>query len=293
MQTPESEPRPSDTLSSGRLARPTLIAPDLIWIVLGVTTSVLTAYLLALLHLRFRIAIFADSVGILPVGALGCGFVAASGYGLAARAVRRVPGRSAKACMAVSGLLTFSLIYWFEYRLFDVAGRPLSSLMSFADFVRTVIGATTVRVMPFPTEWAIGEAGYAFAALQAFAFWIPGLYFLSVSRLHCDRCGRFLPEPLSTFGYGSPADLARAFATTSGLAGGGALSSAQAHVASLPQQELNHKLDLETAHCPRCTRAYYRLRLLEWTRKQTWAPLPAHNVSGYVTLSRPCEGGTV
>jgi len=288
MQIPESVPRLSDALSSGPQARPLMVSSDLIWIVLGLTTSVLTAYLLALAHLRFGIALFAYSVGILPVSALGCGMVAATGYGLAARVLGRVPGPLAKACMAVSGLLTFSLIYWFEYSLVEVDGRPLSSLMSFTGFVRSVVGVASVRFMPFNTELAIGRAGYAFATLQAFAFCIAGLapYFLNVSKLHCDRCGRFLPDRPSAFGYGSPADLARAFVTVSGLASDGAVSSARAHVDSLPRQELNHKLDLETADCARCGRAYYRLRLLEWTLRQTWVPLPAHSVSGYVTTRR-------
>ena len=272
-----------------RRARPNLLATDLVWIVLGLATSVLTAYVLALVNLRLHLAIFAFmGFGILPIGALSCGVVASSGYTLAARLTKRVPGPVALACMMVSGLLTFVLIYWFEYRRLEVGGKSVSALIPFGEFLRAVIGSATMRITPIDLPIALGKAGYALAALQAFAFWFSALgpYFLNASRLHCDRCGRFLPELSSTFGYGSPEELAGAFVTTRGLASGGALSSAQAHVAALPQQELNHKLDLETADCKRCDRAYYRLRLLGWTIEQTWHPVPGHDVCEHVAVRK-------
>jgi hypothetical protein len=255
-----------------------------VWIVAGLTTSVAAAYVLALVNLRLHLAVFAYmGFGIVPVGALGCGMVAASGYALAARLLRRIPGPWAQASMFISGLLAFALIYWFEYTLIEVDGRPLSSVMSFGTFVPAVIGATTVHFGPFDTS-AIDDFGYPLAGLQAlgFSFAGPSLFFRYLSTLHCERCGRFLPEMTSTFGYGSPADLLKAFDTTRGLAAGGSLASAQAHVASLPRQELNHKLDLETTLCARCERAHYRLRLLAWAPNQTWVAVPQRDIRGHV-----------
>src|SRR3954468_3979658 len=176
--------------------KPSLVASDLSLIGIGVSCNVLVAAVLAIIHLRLHVAVWAFMGWVvIPFGALFCGVLSGLGYELAARVIGKRPGKLATAGIAVGGLVTFVLIYVFEYLLADVNGIPLSSLMSLASFANTSLRETTVRLHGRTVSGELGVAGIALAVVNLLGCWIGGLLVYAMpgmSRLSCDQCGRYM-----------------------------------------------------------------------------------------------------
>jgi len=155
---------------------------------LGITSSILTAILVLLVQRTVGISIFTWFVWMfIPVGAMLCGFVSASGYFFGALRFERRPNWTLAVTMMVVGIGTYFLIYYLDY---VTARLPVS----FEDYV--LIALTKARyVDDIDREGSeAGGFGFVIAALQIVGFMLgAGALFLKFRDLTaCDDCDRFL-----------------------------------------------------------------------------------------------------
>jgi hypothetical protein len=162
----------------------------------GLATSVVTAILVTVINNLTGFSLFTFSLWfIIPVGAIFCGGVAASGYYVASFLLHQRPTKLLLLQMAVITALTQLLIYYLEYATFDVDGVPASQLVSFTEYMDislTRAHYSIGRAAQIDTG-EIGDTGYWLALLQFIGFMLGGvfLYFYLAARPFCERCGKF------------------------------------------------------------------------------------------------------
>jgi len=133
---------------------------DFIVIVLRVMTGALMPVIAAAINVNGHLAIFAVLAwGILPIGGALCGIVAAFGYGIGVRIVRRRPGSLALAAAPITNALAYIAIFYIEYRMINVRGVPLSNAMSFGNVFDAVLRSTTIGVGGIRVTGALGAIG--------------------------------------------------------------------------------------------------------------------------------------
>lgn len=162
----------------------------------GVATSLLTVAGITLIDLITGFNLFSFSLWfIIPVGAMICGAVAASGYYIASIVLHKRPKPILLLQMVVVAALTQLLIYYAEYAMLTVDGTPASSLISFPDYMDLVLTKTHYkagRAMQIDAG-EVGSFGYWLAALDFIGF-IAGavfLYLYLTKRAFCEACGKY------------------------------------------------------------------------------------------------------
>ena len=274
----------SDDVSTG----PRFFSSDVVLVGIGLSTAILTALVIAVVALRFHIALHGVSVwGVIPAGAFLCGIVSASGYALGAKVLGRRPGRLAVAGILAGGPIAYLAVFVFEYLLVDVNGIPISTQLSFPSFVDAVIRATTISYRFHPLTPQLGLVGYPLAAFKLLAFFAGSLAVFGSPWLHrvsCARCARYMNEVASVSGYGTPPQLPVQFGYVRQLLTAGNSNAATAVVGGLSRTETAHKITLEVSSCEPCQREYHRLRLLHWQTlaRPPWVPVKGFDVSGQV-----------
>jgi hypothetical protein len=162
----------------------------------GLATSVITAILVVLVESWTNISVFTFMVWlVIPIGAIGCGFVAASGYFLAAKALHQPATRLLLVQMVIIAALTQLLIYWLEYQTIVVNGAHITSLVPFKHFL--VISLTSAHLVvhnTIDTGMAIGDMGYWFAVVEFIGFMVgaAAVYFSLGAQLRCADCATYL-----------------------------------------------------------------------------------------------------
>ena len=167
---------------------------------IGMLTSVLTALLLWFLEHRFGFGIYGFSIlFIIPVGAIGSGLVAASGYWYAARKLNRRPTWGLLVTMLLISAGCYVLIQYLHYRsasvVVDEKTVSLSQLVSFFDFWKLMVEQMSLgRAGRDSMSGELGQWGYVFAALQVIGFALGGVfvYFLLAATPWCEGCYQFL-----------------------------------------------------------------------------------------------------
>lgn len=162
----------------------------------GLATSVLTALLVVFIQRQFQFSVFGFYLWfVVPVGAIACGFVAASGYYLAAKALHQGATRLLLAQMILIAAATLLLIYWLEYRNTMSEGVPISGFVPFTTYLDTIF-----RTMSMSTDdnggttGELGAWGYGFALLDLIGFLVGALvvYFALRDQPSCGRCDKYL-----------------------------------------------------------------------------------------------------
>ena len=228
----------------------------------GVSTLFATSWGLAAVGARFHVAPHLYVHGFVPLGAIGCGALGASGNYAAARVSGRRPGPVAVGFMLLAALGAFTLIDALQRQMGYVPDPP----------------ATTLRVVT-----GIGFiVGAAWVVIQL------------VAPLYCFRCKRYLPARATASCYLRPGDIRERYQDAYALVRAGRGAEAMARIAALDQSESNHKLSLERAECAPCGREYYRLRArrfeasrrehvpLGLPQRDAWIPLPGLEATGQV-----------
>lgn len=167
----------------------------------GLTTSLATAGIVALFHLWTKFNLFSFSVFVIvPVGAAACGFVAASGYYLAAKFLHQRPTKSLLIQMVVIAALTQALIYWLEYQTASVEGVRVASFISFGQYLDIMMTKVHMRLGRGAgvDTGEVGSFGYWLALLDFIGFLIGGgfVYFLLKSAPSCEGCDKYLRSTL-------------------------------------------------------------------------------------------------
>ena len=136
---------------------------------------------------------------VIPVGSIGCGFVAASGYYAASFIANSPPTRQLAVNMVLVGFSTYALMKYLPYwTLVLEDGTPLSDAVPFWTYYQISIESTQLqfhvrgRSAGRPTD-ELGSLGYAYEAIRFFGFLV-GAFFtwraLS-DRPYCADCRRY------------------------------------------------------------------------------------------------------
>ena len=170
---PAAAPGPRPPKSAARS-----LVEDLLVTGAGMATSAAVAYGSFALEQRWHEAIYtwmADYV--LPLGAIGCGFVAAIGYWAGSRLFNHRPTRLLLANIVLVSLGTFFAIYHLHYTHDTINGVPVDQLMSFPDYLAGVTSHLTYKISGTgaglgPVE--LGKWGWGVSALQVLGFCLGG-----------------------------------------------------------------------------------------------------------------------
>jgi hypothetical protein len=190
------------------------VAQDFLVAGLGAITSIITAVILAAIELRFDLSIYSWMVWfIIPVGAICCGFVAASGYYLGARLFNHRPTGILLLNMVAISIATFFLIHYLDYFFLEIDGKAVRDLISFSQFLDIEMSHTAVqfnvRAHPVGGAVQLGTLGYLYALLQmlGFAFGGVGVYLYLKSLPYCDSCSKYLAKKGIQTRYTAHADV--------------------------------------------------------------------------------------
>jgi hypothetical protein len=174
----------------------------------GLVTSFLTALLVAVIERLTGFDIFTFSLWfIIPAGAIGTGFAAASGYYFGSLYFHTRPNRLLLLQMVIVAGLTQLLIYYIQYATLILDdGRSVSDLIPFAQYLDVVLTKAHYRVGRGAHDAGeVGQLGYWLAAIQFVGFLVGGLSvfaFLSDHPVcaHCKKYLRVLAESNKLFG---------------------------------------------------------------------------------------------
>lgn len=165
--------------------------------VAGLATSVTVAVANTLFHSAVGFEFFGLSFFmIVPIGAIACGFAAASGYYLGAKLLQIQPEPFLLVQMVAIAAATMLLIYWLEYQTLNVDGVHVADVVPFGRYLDLML--TTQRLsfarLPGLESDEIGSLGYMFAVRDFIGFLIGGgaIYLLLKREPACEACGKYL-----------------------------------------------------------------------------------------------------
>jgi hypothetical protein len=266
-----------------RIVRGTLVT------LAGMATTLLTAAGLVYLELRHDVAIYSFVYGfVIPIGAFLSGLVAASGYLAGARVLNYRPGRWQMASILLLSGGTFFLIYWLEYWLANVDGKPLRDLVTFGAYLIYMLTHTTLDMShgtDKPVE--LGLAGYGFAALLIAGFALGGLCIWAWLRgsAYCEACGLYMKKQGSQTRYlGRREELDACNAAFKQDAGAGQFRKAvDGHGragAREPDATTGYSLDVRFMNCAGCGAQWLELISKERTNNR-WSRISGVHYSTY------------
>jgi hypothetical protein len=164
----------------------------------GLVTSLLTALIVALVerltgHDLFTLAVWF----VVPVGAIGTGMAAASGYYFGSLYFHTRPSVLLLLQMVIVAGFTQFMIYYLEYATLILDdGRRVSTLIPFTQYFTTSITSAHYRVGRALQSDAgeIGQVGYGLAVLQFVGFLLGGLGVFGILSSHpvCEGCKQYL-----------------------------------------------------------------------------------------------------
>lgn len=167
----------------------------------GLVTSILTAAVVTIFNLWTGFNLFTFSLWVIvPVGAIGCGLVAASGYYFAAKFLHQRPTKMLLLQMVVIAALTQSLIYWLEYKTLVIDGQNVSDYVPFLQYLDislTKVHLKMGRALQADTG-EVGSFGYWLAVFDFIGFMVGGaaVYFILLDQPTCEACNKYLKAAL-------------------------------------------------------------------------------------------------
>ncbi len=166
--------------------------------VFGITSSLLTGIILALIEVFTGFAIYSWSFWfIIPVGALLAGFGGASGYYAGAMLFQQKPAGGVLFNMVAASVSTFLLVHYIPYYLFEVEGIRVKDAISFWQYLGFSFTHTSLKLIRGSASTGeLGSLGYVHAALQLIGFSLGGLGVFGwlSGNPYCDKCSRYLKK---------------------------------------------------------------------------------------------------
>lgn len=228
----------------------------------GLATSLLTAVILYLLERYANFAVYSFMLWfIVPIGAVGAGFVASIGYYAGARILHYRPDRLLLLNIIIVSILSFVGLNYLLYATMTVDGKSVQDYISFPQYLHITISHMTMSSShSYDTKkLELGMWGYGITAIQILGFAFGGLivHGMLTSIPYCDRCERYLKTVGSQFRYSEESEEFREkMKEIAQMIEGGQLSgaiSAQRAIGSerlAPNHLLRSNLKLET--CEQC-----------------------------------------
>ncbi|HET6553417.1 MAG TPA: hypothetical protein VFG49_07770, partial [Dyella sp.] len=163
----------------------------------GVFTSVVTAVATAYLSRALGTDLFSWSIWVvIPVGAIGIGFAAASGYYFASLWLHQRPTWLLLLQMVVVAGFTQLLIYYLGYVTLDLGnGQHAPDVVSFQRYLDLTLTTEHLRVGRAMVDTGeVGSFGYWLAVIQFVGFLLGGLILWAIlrGRPSCRECDTYL-----------------------------------------------------------------------------------------------------
>lgn len=147
----------------------------------GLVSSVATAFLEVYLSRLFGFSIFTAMFWfVIPIGAIGLGCVAASGYYFASMRLHNRPSKALLVQMVAIAGMTQVLIYYLAFATSHLAdGRLVSVALTFGQYMDAVLTSghiqMTLAYAPVhPESGEVGRLGYVLALIQFVGFLLGG-----------------------------------------------------------------------------------------------------------------------
>jgi hypothetical protein len=262
---------------------------DLLVTLFGAITSLLTAILLSWIERHWNFSIYSFMFWfVIPVGAIGAGFVAAGGYYLGAVFFNHRPQKIILLNMIAISLGTYFLIQYLDYIFLEIEGKQVSDVLSFWQYWDLTTAHTSVQfrvgrghvAVGSPVE--LGSLGYVYALLQIIGFAIGGvfIYFYLAAKLFCGKCSRYFSNKGTTTRYtGDGEKFKEFFAKMAALLDEHKLSEAIALHATeggevkCKTKEHHLKTDVNIKYCKGCGQHYLGLDVMKWNGKDDWSKI--------------------
>ncbi|MGV3658893.1 MAG: hypothetical protein ACO1TE_01875 [Prosthecobacter sp.] len=252
---------PPPTAPPKRTGKPSFME-DMIVTAFGFATSTGVAWLSWWMAAHWDFAIYTWMFWfVVPMGAVGCGFAAATGYWLGARLFNHRPSKWMLFNIVLVSFTTFFAIHHFHYTNDQVMGRPLSSLMSYEDYLVEVTENMTYKSSRGGSNTPgtpLGKLGWGVAALQVIGFSVGGfvVHGMLLGVPYCGRCSKYLSQKKTKVARWKEPEMWRsAFDEVAGLMQQGQLQAAIDKHATLGEDRRTHvnsMLTLLLRKCPDC-----------------------------------------
>ncbi len=176
--------------------------PHSLRVVIVATMSVLVGlvlgFVISAIEIETDLALYGLSVAfVVPVGAIGCGFVAAAGFYAASRELHVRPTPALMSIPLVTAVVTFVASHFFTWQRYEfAAGRTLSDVMGFGEYLRAAATETSLSFGSSGAVDRLGSIGYAVSALEIAGFAVGG--WLAANHLRskpwCSDSGHFMKQ---------------------------------------------------------------------------------------------------
>ncbi len=181
--------------------------------VLSLITGLAVALGISVFELTTDVALYGFSAAIvIPIGAIGCGLVAAVGFYAASRALHVRATGPALVIPLITAIVTFFAAHWFTFVRYELPTglTPADAMaldgLGFVDYLRLVTTESTVTLQSGSASTSIdrlGSWGYAVVAIEIAGFALGGWFVSSILRQKpwCEASRRFLREQGSYVNY--------------------------------------------------------------------------------------------
>ena len=174
---------------------------DLLVSAAGFITSILTALLLYFVEKQFDLSLYTFSLWfVIPVGAIGAGCLAATGYYFGSILFGHRPSSLILLNMVMASIGAFFLIHYLSFISLSIDGTPISELVSFGTYLEVLYKKTSMtfhlRAAKIGSTGELGNIGYIVAIVQIIGFLLGGilLYFWLKSMAYCEKCSQYLTK---------------------------------------------------------------------------------------------------
>lgn len=267
---------------------------------ISLVTGLLVAFAISLIEVATDVALYGFSAAVvIPVGAIGCGLVAAVGFYAASRVFHVRPAGVALAIPLVTALTSFFAAHWFTFTRYELpTGKTFADALAldglgFVDYLRitaTESGMTLGSSSAPTTITRLGSWGYGVVALQIIGFALGGWFVSTILRQKpwCEASHRFMSSEGIHVSYHDDADRFAADANrlVDVLERGGAVAAFEHATVGKPtlKEKRKARFNITTSHfgCSECGARHTVISTSQKANNNNWAKLsqtPLHLAS--------------
>jgi len=181
----------------------TVFAVTVVALLLGAVTNFVMAILVGLFQKYSHISVVGFTFFfVFPVGAFLCGLIGGIGYRFGARILPYRPSSILLVFSLLISLLSYLCVFFVSYKLTLFRGEPLSTVVSFPDYVLLSLRNTRTYIQTFEIGRA-GSAGYLFGLIDLAGYLLGGIAACAAAfpSEYCKKCHRVWNRYFLSAGY--------------------------------------------------------------------------------------------